>query len=217
MGSSSGGDKEAQLLKARDAFSGTRVETPVETILATGQSRRHRRRQVQLSAAVAASGALAPGLGLGLAIVVSSGSPVPAPQTIRTAPFTLARNANGTVSLTLNQDQVLDPAAMPAGTEVSFTTGTTTTTSPEASSTRPHLHGRAHLQLHPSGRTPRQGSPLATPPRPDPRRPGQARNRAECRPPLPKLTLPGDGRPLREQPGGPAVLAYLLLFLMIAG
>jgi len=101
-------DIDGVLLQARDAFSATRMETPVETILATGRTRRHRRRLVQLTAAAAAGGALA----LGLAVVVSSGSPAPAPQTIRTAAFTLARNANGTASLTLNQDQVFDPAAL---------------------------------------------------------------------------------------------------------
>ncbi|MFY9929634.1 MAG: hypothetical protein WAK82_16645, partial [Streptosporangiaceae bacterium] len=71
-------------------------------------ARRHRRRLVQLSAAVAASGALA----LGLATVIGSASPAPAPGTIRTAAFTLARNANGTASLTLNQGQVFDPATL---------------------------------------------------------------------------------------------------------
>ena len=101
-------DIDDVLLQARDAFSGTRMETPVETILATGQHRRHRRWLAQLTVAVAASGALA----LGLVTVVSSGSPAPAPQTIRTAAFTLARNANGTASLTLNQDQIFDPAAL---------------------------------------------------------------------------------------------------------
>jgi hypothetical protein len=101
-------DIDGVLLQARDAFSATRMETPVETILATGRTRRHRRRLVQLTAAAAAGGALA----LGLAAVVSSGSPAPAPQTIRTAAFTLARNANGTASLTLNQGQMFDPAAL---------------------------------------------------------------------------------------------------------
>ena len=101
-------DIDDVLLQARDALPGPRMETPVEAILATGQSRRHRRRAVQATAAVAVSGALA----LGLGAVVSSGSPAPAPQTIRTAAFTLARNANGTASLTLHQDQVFDPAAL---------------------------------------------------------------------------------------------------------
>ena len=90
-------DIDDVLLQVRDALPGPRMETPVEAILATGRSRRHRRRAVQATAAVAVSGALA----LGLGAVVSSGSPAPAPQTIRTAAFTLARNANGTASLTL--------------------------------------------------------------------------------------------------------------------
>jgi hypothetical protein len=102
-------DIDDVLLQARDALSGARMETPVEAILAKGRSRRHRRRLVQLSAAgVAASGCLA----LGLAAVAGSGSPAPAPGTIRTAAFTLARNANGTASLKLNQDQTFDPAAL---------------------------------------------------------------------------------------------------------
>jgi hypothetical protein len=102
-------DIDDVLLQARDALSGAHMETPVEAILAKGSSRRHRRRLVQLSAAVAASGALA----MGLATVIGSGSPAPAPgTTIRTAAFTLARNANGTASLTLNQGQVFDPATL---------------------------------------------------------------------------------------------------------
>jgi hypothetical protein len=104
-------DIDDVLLQARDALSGARMETPVEAILAKGRSRRHRRRLVQLSAAgVAASGCLA--LALGLAAIVGSGSPAPLPGTIRTAAFTLARNANGTASLKLNQGQTFDPAAL---------------------------------------------------------------------------------------------------------
>jgi hypothetical protein len=102
-------DIDDALLQARDALSGARMETPVEAILAEGQSRRHRRRLAQLSAAgVAAGGCLA----LGLATVLGSGGPAPVPGTIRTAAFTLARNANGTASLKLNQDQTFDPAAL---------------------------------------------------------------------------------------------------------
>ena len=102
-------DIDDVLLQARDALSGARMETPVETILAKGRSRRHRRRLVQLSAAgAAASGCLA----LGLAAVIGSGSPAPLSGTIRTAAFTLARNANGTASLKLNQDQTFDPATL---------------------------------------------------------------------------------------------------------
>ena len=102
-------DIDDVLLQARDALSGARMETPVEAILAEGRSRRRRRRLVQWSATgAAASGCLA----LGLAAVVGSGSPSPAPGTIRTAAFTLTRNANGTASLKLDQDQTFDPAAL---------------------------------------------------------------------------------------------------------
>ena len=101
-------DIDDVLLLARDALSGARMETPVEAIVARGRSRRRRRRLAQLSAAVAASGALA----LGVATIIGSGSPAREPATIRTAAFTLARNANGTASLTLNQGQVFDPAAL---------------------------------------------------------------------------------------------------------
>ncbi len=102
-------DIDEVLLQARDALSGTRMGTPVGVILDKGRSRRRRRRLVRLSAAgVAASGCLA----LGLAALVGSGSPAPVPGTIRTAAFTLARHANGTASLKLNQDQTFDPATL---------------------------------------------------------------------------------------------------------
>ena len=101
-------DVDDVLLQARDALSGARMETPVETIVAKGRSRRLHRRLAQLSAAAAASGALA----LGLTAVIGAGSPAPEPGTIRTAAFTLARSANGTASLTLNQDEVFDPATL---------------------------------------------------------------------------------------------------------
>ena len=101
-------DIDDVLLQARDALSGARMETPVEAILAKGTSRRHHRLVAQLSAAAAASGALA----LGLVTVIGSGRPARAPGTIRTAAFTLALHANGTASLTLNQDQVFHPATL---------------------------------------------------------------------------------------------------------
>ena len=74
---------------------------------------------------------------------------------------------------------VINPAAMPAGTELSFTYSN-------------HNHdltgGLIYTAAHTCSSTPqqdrrRQGSPLATPPWPGPHRPGHARNRAECRPP----------------------------------
>jgi hypothetical protein len=146
------------LLQARDALSGTRMETPVEAILAKGRSRRRRRRLAQLSAAVA-SGALA----LGLAIVGSNSS-APAPGTLRTAAFTLARNANGTASLTLNQDQVFNPAALQQalardGIPALVQTGTYCTSTPA-----PPSSGVVSIQLPDGSPVPHTGNQSPVPP-----------------------------------------------------
>ena len=153
-------DIDDVLLQARDALSVARMETPVEAILAKGRSRRYRRRLVQLSAAVAASGALA----LGLATGIGSGSPAPAPGTIRTAAFTLARNANGTASLTLNQDQVFDPAALQHalardGIPALVQTGTYCTSTPA-----PPSSGVLSVQLPDGSPVPRTGRRSPVPP-----------------------------------------------------
>lgn len=152
-------DIDDVLLQARDALSGTRMETPVEAVLAKGRSRRRRRRLVQLSAAVAASGALA----LGLAIVGSNSS-APAPGTIRTAAFTLARNANGTASLTLNQDQVFNPAALQQalardGIPALVQTGTYCTSTPA-----PPSSGVVSIQLPDGSPVPQTGNQSPVPP-----------------------------------------------------
>ena len=153
-------DIDDVLLQARDALSGAHMETPVEAILANGRSRRHRRRLAQLSAAVAASGALA----LGLATVIGSGSPAPAPAKIRTAAFTLARNANGTTSLTLNQDQVFDPATLQQalardGIPTLVQTGTYCTSTPA-----PPSSGVLSIQLPDGSPVPNTGQRSPVPP-----------------------------------------------------
>jgi hypothetical protein len=153
-------DIDDVLLQARDALSGARMETPVEAILTKGRSRRHRRRLAQLSAGVAASGALA----LGLAAVIGSGSPAPAPGTIRTAAFTLARHANGTASLTLNQDQVFDPAALQQalasdGIPALVQTGTYCTSTPA-----PPSSGVVSVQLPDGSPVPHTGNQSPVPP-----------------------------------------------------
>ena len=74
------------------------------------RSRRHRRLAELSIAGVAASTILA----LGLAGVFGSASRTPAHDlgTIRTAAFTLTKNANGTATLTLTADQVFNPGAL---------------------------------------------------------------------------------------------------------
>src|ERR1019366_9015678 len=89
--------------------------------------------------------------------VVAPGSPAPAPGTIRTAAFTLARNANGTASLTLNQDQMFDPAALQQalardGIPALVQTGTYCTSTPASLG----ISGVLSVQLP-------DGSPLPTP------------------------------------------------------
>ena len=71
---------------------------------------RSRRLAALSMAGVAASTVLA----LGLTGVFGSGSRTPAHDsgTIRTAAFTLTKNANGTATLTLTQDQVFNPGAL---------------------------------------------------------------------------------------------------------
>lgn len=103
-------DIDDVLVQVRDSLSGAHMDMPVKAILARSRSRQ-RRRLAQLSTAgVAAAGVLA----LGLTGVYSSGSHAPsrAAGTIRTAAFTLVSNADGTDTLTLNQDQLLNPRAL---------------------------------------------------------------------------------------------------------
>jgi hypothetical protein len=98
------------LRAASGSLSGIAVASPpdVEAIMARGRARRTRRLAgvAGLSVAGAAAGTA---LAAGLAGVLG---PAPAPGTIRTASFTLASNANGTATLTINPGELLDPAAL---------------------------------------------------------------------------------------------------------
>jgi hypothetical protein len=78
-------------------------------IMARGRSRR-RRRLACLGAASTAAAAVA---ALSVAGVFGGGpAPVNTTGTIRTAAFTLVKNANGTAKLTLSLDQQLNPTAL---------------------------------------------------------------------------------------------------------
>jgi hypothetical protein len=98
------------LRAASDSLSGIAVASPpdVEAIMARARARRtHRLAGVAgLSVAGAAAGTA---LVVGLTGVLGS---APVPGTIRTAAFTLASNANGTATLTINPQELLDPAAL---------------------------------------------------------------------------------------------------------
>jgi hypothetical protein len=98
------------LRAASGSLSGMAVASPpdVEAIMARGRARRTRRLAgvAGLSVAGAAAGTA---LAVGLTGVLG---PAPASGTIRTASFTLASNANGTATLTINPKELLDPAAL---------------------------------------------------------------------------------------------------------
>ena len=100
----------AELRELRDSMSGAAMppRPHLEAITARGRARRrHRLTAVAgLSVAGAAAGTA---LVLGLAGVPGAAR---APGTIRTASFTLASNANGTATLTINPKELLDPAAL---------------------------------------------------------------------------------------------------------
>jgi hypothetical protein len=69
------------------------------------------RRRLAAGAAVAGSVALGLGLGLGLSGGLGS-SPPSGAGTIRTAAFTITRNANGTATLTINARVLFDPSTL---------------------------------------------------------------------------------------------------------
>jgi hypothetical protein len=98
------------LRAASGSLSGIAVASPPEVaaIMARGRARRTRRLAgvAGLSVAGAAAGTA---LAVGLTGVLG---PASAPGTIRTAAFTLASNANGTATLTINPKELLDPAAL---------------------------------------------------------------------------------------------------------
>ncbi len=96
------------LRAASDSLSAIPMASPpdVETIMASGRARRRHRRSAAVGLSVAAAGTA---LALGLTGVLGS---APAPGAIRTASFTLASNANGTATLTINPKELLDPAAL---------------------------------------------------------------------------------------------------------
>src|SRR5579875_1046501 len=95
------------LTTARDSLTEVQMSTPLDTIVRHGRAARRRRRLTGLAGAgaVAVTAALAVGL---------TGTAGSAHHTgiIRTAAFTLASNANGTATLTINPRVLLDPGTL---------------------------------------------------------------------------------------------------------
>jgi hypothetical protein len=85
--------------KVRESVAGLHMQTPVETIMKTGQTRRHTRRAA-LSATAVACGAVIALIGVG----VTSGSHQPsAARGTRLAAFTISTNSDGSPVLTLHK------------------------------------------------------------------------------------------------------------------
>jgi hypothetical protein len=98
------------LRAASDSLSRMAVAGPpdVEAIMARGRARRTRRLSALAGLSVAAA---AGGTALALSLTGILG-PARPPGTIRTASFTLVRNSNGTATLTINTNELLDPSAL---------------------------------------------------------------------------------------------------------
>jgi hypothetical protein len=94
----------------RQSVRGVRMNVPAERIVSRSRAIRsgHRRLATGITA-VAAAGSVVLGLGLSGAL---GAAPTRGTGTIRTAAFTLTRNANGTDTLTLSNPQMHDPAAL---------------------------------------------------------------------------------------------------------
>ena len=95
------------LTTAKDSLTGVRMGTSLDTIVRRGRATRRRRRLIGLAGTgmVAVTAALS----IGLSGVIGSAD---GRGTIRTAAFTLISNANGTTTLTINPQVLLDPSTL---------------------------------------------------------------------------------------------------------
>jgi hypothetical protein len=97
------------LRAASESLSAIPMASPpeVESIMTRGRA--HRRRRLSAVAGLPAAAAAGTALVLGLTGVLG---PAQAPETIRTVSFTLVSHTNGTATLTINPNELLDTAAL---------------------------------------------------------------------------------------------------------
>jgi hypothetical protein len=95
------------LITAKDSLTEVRMSAPLDTIVRRGRATRRRHKLIGLAGtgAVVVTAALA----VGLTGVIGS---THHPGIIRTTAFTLASNANGTATLTINPRVLLDPSTL---------------------------------------------------------------------------------------------------------
>ena len=123
----------AELRELRDSLSGVALPGRPRLAAITARGRARRRHRLAGVAGLAMAGAAA-GTALVLGLTGAVG-PAATPGTIRTAAFTLASNANGTDTLTINPGELLDPTALQSafaqyGIPAEVTTGSICTSDP---------------------------------------------------------------------------------------
>jgi hypothetical protein len=103
------GTVRESLTAARDSLTEVHMSTPLDAIVRHGRVTRRRHRLIGLAGtgAVAAAAALVVGL-----TGVTGTAPAHHPAVIRTAAFTITRNANGTATLTINPQVLFDPSTL---------------------------------------------------------------------------------------------------------
>jgi hypothetical protein len=104
-------DDDELLTAVREQRTKVPMTVPVDQIISRGRAVRARRRITVAVGGLAAVTAAAVVLGLGLSGALGS-APARGTGTIRTAAFTLTRNANGTDTLTINPQVLIDPSTL---------------------------------------------------------------------------------------------------------
>jgi hypothetical protein len=94
------------ITSVRESFTGVRSATPVERIISRGRAVRARRR----TPALAGAGAVVAGTALAVTMLVPSGHPGNPLANARLAAWTVAKQANGDIDVTINQ--LRDPVGL---------------------------------------------------------------------------------------------------------
>jgi hypothetical protein len=100
----------SELQRMADDAAGQARPLAAAEIIRQGDRRRRRSRTRRSLGGLSAAGVVGAGVALGLGLTGSA--PTHATGTIRTAAFTLVRNATGTATLTINNNVIFEPATL---------------------------------------------------------------------------------------------------------
>jgi hypothetical protein len=100
----------SELQRMADDAAGQARPLAAAEIIRQGDRRRRRSRTRRSLGGLSAAGVVGAGVALGLGLTGSA--PAHATGTIRTAAFTLVRNATGTATLTINNNVIFEPATL---------------------------------------------------------------------------------------------------------